>query len=179
MQRVCVHAKGLKTTRGGEGPCDDGPAPVAFCLPRRHQHPGLHCFRRSIPRLYAPLSTLRVLPRGSVPRITRGQCGSLLLHRDGLAPSTSCRSPGAPRLNGWPVPSPANASPLASRPTMHGSGTMRFAIPSSYRTFTDYSLPVSRRTEIRTPGPQIRSLIGPSKSLEFVTVRSISHACFL
>jgi hypothetical protein len=27
------------------------------------------------------------------------------------------------------------------------------------RTFTDYSLPVSRRTEIRTPDPQIRSLV--------------------
>jgi hypothetical protein len=30
------------------------------------------------------------------PRITRGRCGSLLLHRDGLPPSASCRSPGAP-----------------------------------------------------------------------------------
>src|SRR3954467_3998151 len=98
-QEVCVHAEGLKTTRGGEGPCDVGPAPVAFCLPRRHRHPGLHCFRRSIPRLYAPLSTLRGRPRGR-PRMTRGQRGSLLLHRDGLAPSTSCRSPGAPRPNG-------------------------------------------------------------------------------
>src|SRR5438132_11048530 len=96
-QEVCVHAEGLKTTRGGEGPCDDGPAPVAFCLPRRHRHPGLHCFRRSIPRLYVPLSTLRVLPHSSVPRMTRGQRGSLLLHCDGLAPSTSCRSPGAHR----------------------------------------------------------------------------------
>jgi hypothetical protein len=28
--------------------------------------------------------------------ITRGRCGSLLLHRDGLSPSTSCRFPGAP-----------------------------------------------------------------------------------
>ena len=28
---------------------------------------------------------------------TRGRCGSLLLHRDGLAPSTPCRSPGALR----------------------------------------------------------------------------------
>src|ERR1017187_8263863 len=27
--------------------------------------------------------------------MTRGRCGSLLLHRDGLAPSTPCRSPGA------------------------------------------------------------------------------------
>src|SRR6202022_1311096 len=68
------------------------PVPVAFCMPRRHRHPGLNCFRRSIPRLYAPLSTLRVLPRGSVPRMTRGQCGSLLLHCNGLSPSTSCRS---------------------------------------------------------------------------------------
>ena len=30
-------------------------------------------------------------------RMTRGRCGSLLLHRDGLAPSTPCRSPGALR----------------------------------------------------------------------------------
>jgi Phage integrase, N-terminal SAM-like domain len=28
--------------------------------------------------------------------MTRGRCGSLNLHRKGLAPSTSCRSPGAP-----------------------------------------------------------------------------------
>ena len=147
-QEMCVHAQGLKTTQGGQGPRDDGPAPVAFCMPRRHRHPGLHCFRRSIPRLYAPLSTLRVLPRGSVPRMNsgsvwiatpslqrtftiyllpifpahrgsmaglyiplptlrrrpcgrlrtaQGRCGSLLLHRKGLAPSTSCRSPGALR----------------------------------------------------------------------------------
>src|ERR1700751_3318947 len=81
-----------KTTQGGQGPRDDGPVPVAFCMPRRHRHPGLHCFRRSMPRLYAPLSTLRVLPHGSDPRMTRGQCGSLLLHCDGLSPSTSCRS---------------------------------------------------------------------------------------
>ena len=91
-QEMCVHAQGLKTTQGGQGPRDDGPGPVAFCLPRRHRHPGLHCFRRSIPRLYAPLSTLRVLPHGSGPRMTRGQCGSLLLHCNGLSPSTSCRS---------------------------------------------------------------------------------------
>src|SRR3954453_8693310 len=145
-QEVYVHAEGLKTTRGGEGPCDVGPAPVAFCLPRRHRHPGLHCFRRSIPRLYAPLSTLRGRPRGRVPRMTRGQCGSLLLHRDGHAPSTSCRSPGAPRLNGWPARSPADASPPASRPDTHGSGPTWIATPSSYRTLTDYSWPVSRRT---------------------------------
>src|SRR6476619_4587114 len=44
--------------------------------------------------LCAPLSTLRQYPHGYL-RMTRGRCGSLLLHRDGLAPSTPCRSPGA------------------------------------------------------------------------------------
>src|ERR1700729_3454396 len=44
--------------------------------------------------LYAPLPTLRRHPRGS-PRTARGRCGSLLLHRSGLAPPTPCRSPGA------------------------------------------------------------------------------------
>ena len=51
------------------------------------------------------------------------------------------------RLNGWPVRSPTDASPLPSRAVMHGSGAMWFAMPSSHRTCTDYSLPVSRRTE--------------------------------
>jgi len=44
--------------------------------------------------LYAPLPTLRRHPHGCL-RTARGQCGSLLLHCDGLAPSTPCRSPGA------------------------------------------------------------------------------------
>src|SRR5450432_3507252 len=48
--------------------------------------------------LCAPLSTLRQYPRGYL-RMTRGRCGSLLLHRDGLAPSTPCRSPGALRYS--------------------------------------------------------------------------------
>src|SRR5450755_4681585 len=47
--------------------------------------------------LCAPLSTLRQYPHGYW-RMTRGRCGSLLLHRDGLAPSTPCRSPGALRF---------------------------------------------------------------------------------
>ena len=44
-----------------------------------------------------PLSTLRRSPRKQL-RMTRGRCDSLLLHRDGLAPSTPCRSPGALRF---------------------------------------------------------------------------------
>ena len=50
------------------------------------------------------------------------------------------------RLNGWPVPSPADASPLPSRADTHGSGPMWLATPSSQWTCTTYSLPVSRRT---------------------------------
>src|SRR5262249_44876239 len=55
------------------------------------------------------------------------------------------------RLIGWPMHSPADASPTPSREPAHGSGPMRFATPSSWRTFTTYSLPVSpahRRTFI-------------------------------
>ena len=51
------------------------------------------------------------------------------------------------RLNGWPVRSPADASPAPSRMPTHGSGPMWFATPSSWWTFTTYSLPVSRRTD--------------------------------
>src|ERR1700756_81425 len=47
--------------------------------------------------LCAPLSMLRQYPHGYW-RMTRGRCGSLLLHCDGLAPSTPCRSPGALRF---------------------------------------------------------------------------------
>src|SRR5208282_5910221 len=52
--------------------------------------------RGSMAGLHAPLSTLRRAPHGA-PRMTRGRCGSLLLHRVGLAPTTPCRSPGALR----------------------------------------------------------------------------------
>src|SRR5262249_18542731 len=66
------------------------------CLPQyaRCRHPGKGLFRGSMAGLCAPLSTLRRSPRGPL-RMTRGRCGSLLLHRKGLAPSTPCRSPGA------------------------------------------------------------------------------------
>ena len=42
------------------------------------------------------LPTLRRRPYGR-QRTARGQCGSLLRHRVGLAPTTRCRSPGALR----------------------------------------------------------------------------------
>ena len=47
------------------------------------------------------------------------------------------------RLNGWPMHSPTDASLSPLQTTAHGSGPMRIATPSSCRTCTDYSLPVS------------------------------------
>src|SRR5437879_8984368 len=48
--------------------------------------------------LHVPLPTLRRHPRGCL-RTARGRCGSLHLHRGGLAPPTPCRSPGALSVN--------------------------------------------------------------------------------
>src|SRR6516162_5194254 len=42
--------------------------------------------------------------------------------------------------------SPTDASPPSLRTASHGSGPTWIATPSSYRTCTDCSLPVSRRT---------------------------------
>src|SRR5258708_7710374 len=58
--------------------------------------------------LCAPLPTLRRRPCGHL-RTAQGRCGSLLLHRKGLAPSTPCRSPGALRN-----PSQTGSSSLAN-----------------------------------------------------------------
>ena len=55
------------------------------------------------------------------------------------------------RLNGWPARSPADASPTSLRLPAHGSGPMWVASPSSWGTFTSYSLPVSRRTDVSIP----------------------------
>jgi hypothetical protein len=62
------------------------------------------------------------------------------------------------RLNGWPMRSPTEASPRLSRACTHGSGPMWIATPSSQRTSTTYSLPVSRRTHRnprRHPGSRV------------------------
>src|SRR5262245_17627142 len=50
-------------------------------------------FRGVIPRLRAPLPTSRLPPHGD-RRTARGRCGSLDLHRRGLAPPAPCQSPG-------------------------------------------------------------------------------------
>ena len=55
------------------------------------------------------------------------------------------------RLNGWPARPPTDASPTSSRMPAHGLGSMWVATPSSQWTCTTYSLPVSRRTCVKTP----------------------------
>ena len=76
------------------------------CFPpcRQRQHPDKEYFRGSMAGLGAPLPTPRRRPRGRL-RTARGQCGSLFLHRSGLAPPTPCRSPGAPTtILTWGLP---------------------------------------------------------------------------
>jgi hypothetical protein len=70
--------------------------------------------------LCTPLPTLHCRPCGR-QRTARGRCGSLLLHRNGLSPSTPCRSPGAhptyELLQGFGGSLGANAAlPVASPP---------------------------------------------------------------
>ena len=85
--RVCDDAGPARISRSRHGPS-------RLLLDGKHQRPEL-VLRRSIPSLRTPLSTLRLQPHDRT-RMTRGRCGSLRLHRNGLAPSTFRRSPGAP-----------------------------------------------------------------------------------
>src|SRR3984893_8088162 len=74
--------------------------PSAICTASA---PRIGIFRGSMAGLCAPLSTRRRNPRGQL-RMTRGRCGSLLLHRKRLALSTPCRSPGASQMfSGLPL----------------------------------------------------------------------------
>src|SRR5215831_16867632 len=74
--------------------------PSAICTASA---PGIGLFRGSMAGLCAPLSTLRRNPRGQL-RMTRGRCGSLILHRKRLALSTPCRSPGASQIESAMLP---------------------------------------------------------------------------
>src|SRR4029453_1667879 len=81
---------------------DAGPAcvlryrhtPCCLLWDGKYRHPELG-LRRSIPRLRTPCERFATALAGN-PRTPRGRCGSLPLPRDGLPPSSFCRSPGAP-----------------------------------------------------------------------------------
>src|SRR5882724_8989676 len=80
--------------------------------------------------LCAPLSTLRQYPHGYL-RMTRGRCGSLLLHRDGLAPSTPCRSPGA--LRSTPVNGHSQDRRACLKGANNGSGHLIATVDDTLR----------------------------------------------
>ena len=85
---------GSTTTRGRHVSRDIDTGHVAFCGTENIGTPNLS---------YAAQYLACALPcerfttaLADSPCITRGRYGSLHLHRDGLPPSTFCRSPGAP-----------------------------------------------------------------------------------
>ena len=150
---------GSQTTRGGTDPRAIASAPVAFCCHDGIGTPGLHCFRRSQPGLHTPLSMLRVTPRGAT-RMTRGRCGSLPLHRSGLSPLTSCRSPGAPWLNPPPHPITVYASHPPSPTTAQHSLPDSALPPYRGRSFTGRNASASPDA----PEPEVRIHLPPAES---------------
>jgi len=125
--------------RGRRNPLESGPSrrdPVARAPRMGERSPG------SRAKSFRTCQGLR--PRRAVR--------ALAMSRSKVLPSAylTASAPGMSnfsRLNGWPVRFPTDASPQTPSLTpTHGPGPMRFATPSSCRTFTDYSLPVSRRT---------------------------------
>ena len=78
VQRACAHAR-VCDHAGPVGRSHNAPVRVAFRYP--NSVGTRNCdFRGSMAGLCVPLSTLHVRPHDR-PRMTRGRCGSLLLHR--------------------------------------------------------------------------------------------------
>ena len=109
---------GSTTTRGRHVSRDIDTGRVAFCGTENISTPNLS---------YAAQYLACALPcerftsaLADNPCITRGRYGSLHLHRDGLPPSTFCRSPGAP------------VHSIKNR-TMHRSKQQLYSITSSAR----------------------------------------------
>src|SRR6266851_1402214 len=108
--RVSDHAEGPRRSRYRARSC---------CLPLfvKRRLLGAWIFRGSMAGLCAPLPTLHCRPCGR-QRTARGRCGSLLLHRNGLAPSTPCRSPGAHEA----IPAAPGASSVLEHERRHQFG---------------------------------------------------------
>jgi hypothetical protein len=84
---------GSVTTPGRPSTCDSLLWRIAF---RLANNVGIrnHDYGSMVGWQCIPLPRLRRRP-GERRRTARGRCGSLILHRNGLAPYTPCRSPGA------------------------------------------------------------------------------------
>jgi hypothetical protein len=105
--------------------------------------------------LHAPLSMLRRTPHGML-RMTRGRRGSLHLHRNGLAPSTPCRSPGA--LHKFPF---REVSPVHGRGTPAWEGSLnRKAVRSPPSTASPSASANEQRSfPRRVPGAKVYGLV--------------------
>src|SRR4029077_3577902 len=129
------------TTRGRHVSRDIDTGRVAFCGTENISTPNLS---------YAAQYLACTLPcerftsaLADNPCITRGRYGSLLLHRDGLPPSTFCRSPGAP-VHTWPPLRPRPLlGPLGQSSTQrwcgHGRALTRAAIAALNTTLASAS----------------------------------------
>ena len=92
---VSVHARGLRPPPGPSPPGQSDVYGRACCVFGARRHPGVARLRGSILCRHVPLSTLR-RHRYRRLHMTRGQCGWLDLHRQGLAPFTTVPAcPGA------------------------------------------------------------------------------------
>ena len=109
---------GSTTTRGQHVSCDIDTGCVAFCWTENISAPDLSYAAQYL-ACALPCERFTSALAGS-PCITRGRCGSLRLRRDGLPPSASCRSPGAPvhpirKGSIWPVRRAVGEWPVFAR----------------------------------------------------------------
>jgi hypothetical protein len=94
VQGVCVHAR-FYDHAGSPACLRWRTQTYGLPLHRLRRHPVFVFFRGSMAGLPVPLPMLRRHPHECL-RTAWGRCGSLFLHRRGLAPLAPCRSPGAP-----------------------------------------------------------------------------------
>ena len=87
---VLTYVHGVSDRAEPRASRDIDAAGVAFRQVLLRRHCGATSFRGSIPSPHVPLSTLRRRPYGRL-RMTRGRCGSLILHRMKLSFTTPCR----------------------------------------------------------------------------------------
>jgi hypothetical protein len=129
---------GSTTTRGRYVSRDIDTGRVAFCGTENISTPNLSYAAQYL--AYALPCERFTSALADNPCITRGRYGSLLLHRDGLPPSTFCRSPGAP------VHSIRCGPPHRT----NGSGTLF--------TFQHVKLTPGKERDASTPRPDANSL---------------------
>jgi hypothetical protein len=141
---------GSTTTRGRRVSCGIDTRRVAFCGTENISTPNLSYAAQYL-ACALPCERFTSALTG-IPCITRGRCGSLLLHRDGLPPSTSCRSPGAP-VHTWPMCDPARLA----RPRSGYRGTAAIILAGASQ-----GIGLARRSSRLLAGGEARVLHSPS-----------------